>query len=172
MTIARPSLPDSAEVDLADQIFQSFQVRKERQVTLVIVHNCMIFFSLKAVVPTKSKIKLIDMLSETGLSSIEATSFVSPKRVPQMADHEQVIRGINKIPGISYPVLTPDLKGFQAALDCGVKEVAIFGAVSESFTRKNINCSISESLQRFEAVCKAARKNNIPICFLCCWLSI
>jgi len=68
------------------------------------------------------------MLSETGLSSIEATSFVSPKWVPQMADHEQFIRGINKISGISYPVLTPNLKGFQAALDCGVKEVAIFGA--------------------------------------------
>lgn len=117
----------------------------------------------KAIVPTQTKIKLIDMLSKTGLSSIEATSFVSPKWVPQMADHKQVMTGISRIPGISYPALTPNLKGFEAAMESGVKEVAIFGAASESFSRKNINCSISESLQRFEAVCEAAKKNNILV---------
>ncbi|XP_027046621.1 hydroxymethylglutaryl-CoA lyase, mitochondrial-like [Pocillopora damicornis] len=115
------------------------------------------------IVPTETKISLIDKLSETGLQAIEATSFVSPKWVPQMADHEQVMQRIKKVPGISYSVLTPNLKGFQAALECGVKEVAIFGAASESFSRKNINCSISESLQRFEVVCEAAKENNIPV---------
>ncbi|XP_022788858.1 hydroxymethylglutaryl-CoA lyase, mitochondrial-like [Stylophora pistillata] len=115
------------------------------------------------IVPTETKISLIDKLSKTGLQAIEATSFVSPKWVPQMADHEQVMQRINKVPGISYPVLTPNLKGFQAALECGVKEVAIFGAASESFSRKNINCSISDSLQRFEGVCEAAKENNIPV---------
>ncbi|KAJ7376352.1 hypothetical protein OS493_035095 [Desmophyllum pertusum] len=127
------------------------------------------------IVPAETKIKLIDMLSEIGLQSIEATSFVSPKWVPQMADHDDVMRRIKKIPGISYPALTPNLKGFEAAMDCGVKEVAIFGAASESFSRKNINCSISESLQRFEAVCEAARKkqhSSERICFLCGRLSI
>ncbi|XP_067047349.1 hydroxymethylglutaryl-CoA lyase, mitochondrial-like isoform X7 [Acropora muricata] len=117
----------------------------------------------KKIVPTETKIKLIDLLSETGLSSIETTSFVSPKWVPQMADHKQVIEGIKKIPGVSYSALTPNLKGFEAAMESGVKEVAIFGAASESFSKKNINCSISESLQRFEAVCEAAKKNCVRV---------
>lgn len=117
----------------------------------------------KHIVPTETKIKLIDLLSETGLSSIEATSFVSPKWVPQMSDHEQVMKKLKRIPGVSYPALTPNLKGFEAAMESGVKEVAIFGAASESFSRKNINCSISESLQRFEAVCDAAKENSIPV---------
>lgn len=117
----------------------------------------------KKIVPTETKIKLIDLLSETGLSSIETTSFVSPKWVPQMADHKQVMEGIKKIPGVSYSALTPNLKGFEAAMESGVKEVAIFGAASESFSKKNINCSISESLQRFEAVCEAAKKNCVRV---------
>ncbi|XP_066494449.1 hydroxymethylglutaryl-CoA lyase, mitochondrial [Tiliqua scincoides] len=117
----------------------------------------------KNIVPTQVKINLIDMLSETGLSVIEATSFVSPKWVPQMADHAEVMQGIRKVPGISYPVLTPNLKGFQAAVAAGAKEVSIFGAASELFTRKNINCSIDESLQRFSDVLDAAKAASIPV---------
>ncbi|KAM9116557.1 hydroxymethylglutaryl-CoA lyase, mitochondrial isoform 2-T2 [Pangshura tecta] len=103
------------------------------------------------------------MLSETGLPVIEATSFVSPKWVPQMADHTEVLQGIEKFPGVSYPVLTPNLKGFQAAVAAGAKEVSIFGAASELFTKKNINCSIEESLQRFSEVMHAAGASSIPV---------
>nr|XP_034975284.1 hydroxymethylglutaryl-CoA lyase, mitochondrial isoform X1 [Zootoca vivipara] len=117
----------------------------------------------KNIVPTHVKIDLINMLSETGLSVIEATSFVSPKWVPQMADHTEVMQGIRKVPGISYPVLTPNLKGFQAAVAAGAKEVSIFGAASELFTKKNINCSIEESLNRFSDVLSAARETSIPV---------
>ncbi|XP_004678665.1 PREDICTED: hydroxymethylglutaryl-CoA lyase, mitochondrial [Condylura cristata] len=117
----------------------------------------------KTVVPTPVKIRLIDMLSEAGLPVIEATSFVSPKWVPQMADHAEVLKGIQKFPGISYPVLTPNLKGFQAAVAAGAKEVTIFGAASELFTKKNINCSVDESLQRFDEVLKAAQAAGIPV---------
>lgn len=117
----------------------------------------------KNIVPTAVKIKLIDMLSEAGLPVIEATSFVSPKWVPQMADHTEVLKGIQKFPGISYPVLTPNLKGFQTAVAAGAKEVCVFGAASELFTKKNINCSIDESLQRFDEIMKAARAANISV---------
>ncbi|XP_015675147.1 hydroxymethylglutaryl-CoA lyase, mitochondrial [Protobothrops mucrosquamatus] len=117
----------------------------------------------KNIVPTQVKIDLINMLSETGLSVIEATSFVSPKWVPQMADHTEVMQGIRKVPGVSYPVLTPNLKGFEAAVAAGAKEVSIFGAASEAFTKKNINCSIDESLQRFGDVLRASKGASIPV---------
>nr|XP_008169232.2 hydroxymethylglutaryl-CoA lyase, mitochondrial isoform X1 [Chrysemys picta bellii] len=117
----------------------------------------------KNIVPTQVKISLINMLSETGLPVIEATSFVSPKWVPQMADHTEVLQGIQKFPGVSYPVLTPNLKGFQAAVAAGAKEVSIFGAASELFTKKNINCSIEESLQRFSEVMHAAGAAGIAV---------
>ncbi|XP_024098164.1 hydroxymethylglutaryl-CoA lyase, mitochondrial isoform X3 [Pongo pygmaeus] len=117
----------------------------------------------KNIVSTPVKIKLIDMLSEAGLSVIETTSFVSPKWVPQMGDHTEVLKGIQKFPGINYPVLTPNLKGFEAAVAAGAKEVAIFGAASELFTKKNINCSIEESFQRFDAILKAAQSANISV---------
>ncbi|MEE6484415.1 hypothetical protein FKM82_013862 [Ascaphus truei] len=117
----------------------------------------------KTIVPTEVKIRLINMLSEAGLRAIEATSFVSPKWVPQMADQMSVMQGIQRFPNISYPVLTPNLTGFQAAVACGAKEVAIFGAASELFSKKNINCSIEESLQRFQSVAAAAKEANIPV---------
>ncbi|XP_028675077.2 hydroxymethylglutaryl-CoA lyase, mitochondrial [Erpetoichthys calabaricus] len=117
----------------------------------------------KTVVPTDVKIRLINMLSEAGLPVIETTSFVSPKWVPQMADQDEVMRGIEKYPNIKYPVLTPNLKGFQAAVNAGAKEVAIFGAASELFSKKNINCSVEESLQRFEEVTQAAQESGIPV---------
>ncbi|XP_059376329.1 hydroxymethylglutaryl-CoA lyase, mitochondrial isoform X1 [Carassius carassius] len=117
----------------------------------------------KTVVPTEVKIRLIDMLSEAGLPVIEATSFVSPKWVPQMSDQEEVMRGLHKKAGVNYPVLTPNLKGFQAAMKAGAKEVAIFGAASELFSKKNINCSVDESLLRFEEVMRAANQEGVPV---------
>ncbi|XP_062927560.1 3-hydroxy-3-methylglutaryl-CoA lyase, cytoplasmic isoform X2 [Mobula hypostoma] len=117
----------------------------------------------KVIVPTEVKIKLIDLLSETGLSVVEATSFVSSKWVPQMADHTEVMQGIKRSPQVSYPVLTPNLHGFQAAIEAGAKEVAVFGAASETFSRMNMNCSIEESMQRFEEVIGAAKKGSIPV---------
>ena len=96
------------------------------------------------------KIELIERLADAGLPAVEATAFVSPKWIPQMADHTEVLERIRRKPGVSYPVLTPNLKGFEAARAAGATEVAIFGAASEAFSKKNINCSIAESLERFK----------------------
>ncbi|XP_043266355.1 hydroxymethylglutaryl-CoA lyase, mitochondrial [Colletes gigas] len=114
-------------------------------------------------VPTEIKIDLIDKLSESGLKSIEVTSFVSPKWIPQMADNAQVFQKINKKPGISYPVLVPNLKGLEDALKVGVKEIAVFGAASESFSKKNINCSIDDSMKNIKTVIEEASKQNVRI---------
>jgi hydroxymethylglutaryl-CoA lyase len=94
---------------------------------------------------------------------VEATAFVSPKWVPQMADHTEVLERIRRKPGVSYPVLTPNLKGFESAVAAGATEVAIFGAASETFSKKNINCSIAESLERFRPVAEAAKKANVKV---------
>lgn len=115
------------------------------------------------VVPTEVKIELVQRLAEAGLPVVEATAFVSPKWVPQMADHDAVLRGIRRKPGVRYPVLTPNLKGFEAAVAAGAEEVAVFGAASESFSRKNINCSIAESLERFAPVVEAAKAQGIRV---------
>uniref|UniRef100_A0A669C3B7 hydroxymethylglutaryl-CoA lyase n=1 Tax=Oreochromis niloticus TaxID=8128 RepID=A0A669C3B7_ORENI len=156
-------------------------------------------FHFQTLVPTEAKIKLINMLSDSGLSVIEATSFVSPKWVPQvnispppllthpakgstetawilfvtadrflsskcqMADQVEVMKGISRKPGVTYQVLTPNLQGFQAAVKAGAPEVAIFGAASELFSKKNINCSVDESLQRFDEVMKAAKEAGVPV---------
>ncbi|HVC11445.1 MAG TPA: hydroxymethylglutaryl-CoA lyase [Burkholderiales bacterium] len=117
----------------------------------------------KAQVPTRAKIELIERLADAGLAAVEATAFVSPKWIPQMADHTEVLEGIRRKPGVSYPVLTPNLKGFQAAQAAGATEVAIFGAASEAFSRKNINCSIAESLERFRPVAEAARAAGVKL---------
>lgn len=116
-----------------------------------------------AVIPTDTKIALIDLLSSTGLKTIEVGSFVSPKWVPQMSDTEAVLAGIQRRPDIMYPVLTPNMRGFEAAVKAGAREVAVFGAASERFSRKNINCSIAESLERFTPVCQAAREQGIRV---------
>jgi len=116
-----------------------------------------------AIVPTPVKIALIDRLSSAGLPAVEATSFVSPKWVPQMADAAEVMGGIARRPGTAYPVLVPNLRGFEAALAAKAEEVAVFAAASESFSRRNINCSIAESLERFEPVMKAAREAGIRV---------
>lgn len=125
------------------------------------------------IVPTKHKVALIDLLSDTGLRYIEATSFVSPKWVPQMADALDVMAGITRKKGVIYAALTPNMKGLEAALGAGVGEVAIFGSASESFSQKNINCSIAESLERFAPVAKAALEAGVSLrgyvsCIIAC----
>jgi hydroxymethylglutaryl-CoA lyase len=121
----------------------------------------------KSVIPLEVKLGLIDLLSKSGLKRIEAGSFVSPKWVPQMADSDNIFKHLQskakELPGVSYSALTPNLQGFDAALRCGVAEVAVFGAASEAFSQKNINCDIDTSLKRFEAVCKKAQENGIKV---------
>jgi len=114
-------------------------------------------------VETETKIALIEKLADAGLTKIEAASFVSPKWVPQMKDAFEVLSGIERRPGVTYPVLTPNLKGFERALEAGVTEVAVFGAASEAFSQNNINCSISESVERFRPVIEAAQKNSVRV---------
>ncbi|XP_041645162.1 3-hydroxy-3-methylglutaryl-CoA lyase, cytoplasmic [Cheilinus undulatus] len=117
----------------------------------------------KEIVPTGVKIQLIDLLSETGLPVIEATSFVSSKWVPQMADHSDVLKGIQRARHVQYPVLTPNIQGFQDAVAAGATEVAVFGSASETFSKMNINCSIDESMLRFQEVINTAKAHQIPV---------
>lgn len=113
--------------------------------------------------PTETKIEFINQLSQTGLKAIEATSFVSPKRIPQLADNSDVLKGIKQAIGVSYPVLVPNMKGFDNALEAGATEICVFAAASETFAQKNTNCSIAESLERITAVIEASRKHNIKV---------
>ena len=114
-------------------------------------------------VPTGAKISLIEGLAEAGLTAIEAGSFVSPKWVPQMADTAEVLAGLKRRAGVTYSVLTPNLKGLAAALTAGVTEVAVFAAASESFSQRNINCSIAESLERFRPVVATAATRGLRV---------
>ncbi|WP_417501146.1 hydroxymethylglutaryl-CoA lyase [Marinobacter sp.] len=115
------------------------------------------------VIATSIKTQLIERLADCGLNHIESASFVSPKWVPQMGDAADVMAGIKRKAGVRYSVLTPNLRGFENALAAGVDEVAVFGAASESFSQKNINCSIAESLERFLPVMEAANQHKIPV---------
>ena len=115
------------------------------------------------ILPAAVKIALIDRLSAAGLPVVEATSFVSPKWVPQMADAAEVMAGIVRRPGTVYPVLVPNRRGFEAAMAAGAEEVAVFAAASESFSRRNINCSIAESMARFEPVMAAAQAADVRV---------
>src|SRR5271165_682945 len=115
------------------------------------------------IVPAATKAALIGRLADAGCSTIEAASFVSAKWVPQMADSAEVMRLIHRKEGVAYPVLTPNLKGFEAALQAGAREVAVFAAASESFSQRNINCSIAESLSRFEPVIAAANQAGMKV---------
>lgn len=110
-----------------------------------------------------NKIALIEKLADAGVSYIESGSFVSPKWVPQMATSSEVFNGITRNKNVTYAALTPNMKGFEAAMAVNANEVAIFGAASETFSQKNINCSIEESLQRFEPIMLAAKAANIPV---------
>ncbi|KAH1024033.1 hydroxymethylglutaryl-CoA lyase, mitochondrial [Dendroctonus ponderosae] len=114
-------------------------------------------------IPTNIKIELIDKLSETGLKTIETTSFVSPKWVPQMADNRNVFTNITKRKGVSYPVLVPNLKGLEAAMEVGVTEVAVFLSASEGFSKKNINCTVDESIAKTKSVISKALENNLKV---------
>ena len=115
------------------------------------------------IVPAAVKIALVDRLSAAGLKVVEAASFVSPKRVPQLADGAEVMAGITKKQDVMYPVLIPNMKGFEAAVAAGANEVAVFGAPSETFTRKNVNCSVAESLDRFRPICEAAAARGVRV---------
>ena len=117
----------------------------------------------KQPVPTAVKVELVHRLQAAGLNEIEVTSFVSPKWVPQMADNAEVMAGIRREPDVRYSVLTPNLQGFEAALKTKPDEIVVFGAASEAFSQKNINCSIAESMERFAPVVKAARDAGIAV---------
>ena len=117
----------------------------------------------KAILPAATKIELIDRLSDTGLDTIEATSFVSPKWVPQLADAADVYTAIKKKPGVRYPVLVPNLQGYERARAVGVTDIAVFTAASEAFNRKNINASIDESIERFMPVMERARADGVSV---------
>ncbi len=116
-----------------------------------------------AMVATADKIELVDRLSATGLRSIEATSFVSPRWVPQLADAAEVMAGIHRRPGVSYPVLVPNEQGYERARAAGADEVAVFTAASEAFNRRNINASIDESIERFAPVLARAREDGVRV---------
>lgn len=117
----------------------------------------------KTIIATADKIALIDRLSQTGLRSIEATSFVSPKWIPRLADAAEVFAGIGKKPGVSYPVLVPNEQGYDRARAVGATEIAIFSAASEAFNRKNINASIDESIERFIPVMNRAKADGVKV---------
>ncbi|MEO7066235.1 MAG: hydroxymethylglutaryl-CoA lyase [Rhodanobacter sp.] len=117
----------------------------------------------KSILPASVKIELIDRLSATGLKTIEATSFVSPKWVPQLADAAEVFEGITQKAGVSYPVLVPNLEGYLRAREVGVSDIAVFTAASEAFNRKNINASIDESIERFMPVFERAKADGVNV---------
>ena len=117
----------------------------------------------KGAVPAAVKIELVHRLQDAGLTEIEVTSFVSPKWVPQMADAAEVMAGIKRKPGVRYSVLTPNMKGFEAAVLSKPDEIVVFAAASEAFSQRNINCSIAESIERFRPVVEAARISNIYV---------
>jgi isopropylmalate/homocitrate/citramalate synthase len=115
------------------------------------------------IVPTDTKVEFIKKLAASGLKTIEATAFVSPKWVPQMADHAEVMRALPRQEGITYPVLVPNMRGYEEAVAAGASEVAVFAAASETFSQRNINCTIAESLERFAPVFAAARAAGIRV---------
>jgi len=117
----------------------------------------------KRLISTEQKVQLVDLLSACGLKKIEVTSFVSPKWVPQMADAADVLEGITRVDGITYAALAPNIQGYERAREAKADEVAIFGAASETFSQKNINCSIAESLTRFKPVAERALSDGVPV---------
>ncbi len=139
------------------------EVRTPAQVRIVEVGPRDGLQNEKTLIPTAAKIELIDRLSATGLRTVEATSFVSPKWVPQLADAAEVYTGISRKPTVAYPVLVPNMQGYERARAVGVEEVAVFGAASEAFSRNNINASIDESLERFRPVLERALADGVKV---------
>lgn len=119
--------------------------------------------NVNEILDTNVKVKFINKLSQTGLKVIEAGSFVSPKWVPQMSDSDEVFKRINRAEDVEYPVLVPNLKGMERALECGAKEIAVFAAASQAFSQKNINCSIQQSIDRFEPVFQEAKLKGVKV---------
>ena len=117
----------------------------------------------KGVVPTAVKIEYINRLSQAGFRSIEASAFVSPTAIPQLSDASEVMMGIERVPGVSYPVLVPNIRGYERALAAGATQIAVFTATSDSFTKANINATVAESLERFQPVMQAAQADRIPV---------
>ena len=115
------------------------------------------------IISTDIKIEFINRLSETGLSVIEATSFVSQKWIPQLSDHKEVFKHINKLSTVSYPVFVPNLQGLKSAIEAGVNEIAVFSTPSNTFCERNINCSTTENLQHIESMTKVAKEKNIRV---------
>lgn len=115
------------------------------------------------VVPLETKVELVERLADAGVPAVEAGAFVSPKWVPQMADSAEVLARVRRKPGVAYPVLVPNLKGLESALAAGVEEIAVFGAASEAFSQRNINCTIAESLDRFRPVAEAALARGLRV---------
>src|SRR5579872_4037493 len=117
----------------------------------------------KMQVPTAQKVQFINMLADAGLPVVEATSFVSPRAIPQLSDASAVMAGLTRLPSTTYPVLVPNLKGMERALAAGVRSIAVFTAASESFTRHNINATIAESLANFRPVVAMAQREGVPV---------
>src|SRR2546421_8124380 len=117
----------------------------------------------KVLISTEQKIQFINMLAEAGLPVVEATSFVSPRAIPQLSDASAVMAGLRRLPTTEYPVLVPNLKGMERALAAGIRSIAVFTAASEGFTRHNINATIAESLANFQPVVKLAQQEGIPV---------
>ena len=136
---------------------------KPRQVKIVEVGPRDGLQNEKTQLSTDIKLTFIDMLADAGLSVIEATAFVSPKWVPQMADHTELMQALKRRNGVRYPVLVPNMKGYESARAVGADEIAVFAAASEAFSQKNINCSIEESLARFAPVIEAARADGVAV---------
>ena len=135
----------------------------KRKMTLVEVSPRDGLQNEKIFVPTATKIEFINRLADSGLTIIESTSFVSPKWVPQMADHSEVIQGIQRREGVKYPALVPNVRGMEMAIEANVKEISVFTATSETFSKKNANCTLAESMQRIEQVIQLAQRNQIPV---------
>ena len=143
--------------------FQAFSPQFPRSVRVVEVGPRDGLQNEKALVPTEQKIQFIQMLAGTGLPVVEATSFVSPRAIPQLSDATAVMTGLTPLTTTSYPVLVPNLKGMERAIAAGVRSVAVFTAASESFTRHNINATIAESLANFRPVVTLAQQEDIPV---------
>lgn len=143
--------------------FQAFSPQFPRSVRVVEVGPRDGLQNEKALVPTEQKIRFIQMLADAGLPVVEATSFVSPRAIPQLSDASTVMTGLTRLTTTSYPVLVPNLKGMERALAAGVRSVAVFTAASESFTRHNINATIVESLANFRPVVTLAQQEDIPV---------